>query len=112
VNTASVATFEGQIGQVAYAASKGGVHALTLPAARDLAQYGIRVNTIAPGIVDTPMLATVSEEFRAALAESVPFPKRLATAEEFAALALSIVSQDYLNGETIRRDGSLRMGPR
>jgi len=112
VNTASVAAFEGQIGQVAYAASKGGVHALTLPAARDLAQYGIRVNTIAPGIVDTPMLATVSEEFRAALAESVPFPKRLATAEEFGALALSIVSQDYLNGETIRLDGALRMGPR
>ena len=112
VNTASVAAFEGQIGQVAYAASKGGVHALTLPAARDLAQYGIRVNTIAPGIVDTPMLATVSEEFRAALAESVPFPKRLATAEEFAALALSIVNQDYLNGETIRLDGSLRMAPR
>jgi NAD(P)-dependent dehydrogenase (short-subunit alcohol dehydrogenase family) len=112
INTASVAAFEGQIGQVAYAASKGGVHSLTLPAARDLAQHGIRVNTIAPGVVDTPMLATVSEEFRAALAESVPFPKRLAGAEEFATLALSIVNQDYLNGETIRLDGALRMAPR
>jgi len=112
VNTASVAAFEGQVGQVAYAASKGGVHALTLPAACDLAQYGIRVITIAPGIVDTPMLATVSDEFRAALAESLPFPKRLATAEEFASLALSIVDHDYLNGETIRLDGALRMAPR
>jgi NAD(P)-dependent dehydrogenase (short-subunit alcohol dehydrogenase family) len=112
INTASVAAFEGQIGQVAYSASKGGVHAITLPAARDLAQYGIRVNTIAPGIVDTPMLATVSEEFRAALGESVPFPKRLATAAEYAALAVSIVEQDYLNGETIRLDGALRMAPR
>ena len=112
VNTSSVAAFEGQIGQVAYAASKGGVHSMTLPAARDLAQFGIRVNTIAPGIVDTPMLATVTDEFRAALAESVPFPKRLAAAEEFASLALSIVEQDYLNGETIRLDGALRMAPR
>jgi NAD(P)-dependent dehydrogenase (short-subunit alcohol dehydrogenase family) len=112
INTASVAAFEGQIGQVAYSASKGGVHAITLPAARDLAQYGIRVNTIAPGIVDTPMLATVTEEFRAALGESVPFPKRLATAAEFGALAVSIVEQDYLNGETIRLDGALRMAPR
>ena len=112
VNTSSVAAFEGQIGQVAYAASKGGVHSMTLPAARDLAQFGIRVNTIAPGIVDTPMLATVTDEFRAALAESVPFPKRLATAEEFASLALSIIEQDYLNGETIRLDGALRMAPR
>jgi NAD(P)-dependent dehydrogenase (short-subunit alcohol dehydrogenase family) len=83
-----------------------------VPAARDLAQYGIRVNTIAPGIVDTPMLATVSDEFRAALGESVPFPKRLATPTEFAALAVSIAEQDYLNGETIRLDGALRMAPR
>jgi NAD(P)-dependent dehydrogenase (short-subunit alcohol dehydrogenase family) len=112
INTASVAAFEGQIGQVAYSASKGGVHAITVPAARDLAQYGIRVNTIAPGIVDTPMLASVSDEFRAALGESVPFPKRLATAAEFAALAVSIIEQDYLNGETIRLDGALRMAPR
>jgi NAD(P)-dependent dehydrogenase (short-subunit alcohol dehydrogenase family) len=112
VNTSSVAAFEGQIGQIAYAASKGGVHAMTLPAARDLAQYGIRVNTIAPGIVDTPMLATVSDEFRATLSESVPFPKRLATAEEFARLAVTIAEHDYLNGETIRLDGALRMAPR
>lgn len=112
VNTASVAAFEGQIGQVAYAASKGGVHAMTLPAARDLAQYGIRVNTVAPGIVDTPMLATVADEFRVALAGSVPFPRRLATAEEFAALVVGIVEHDYLNGETIRLDGALRMAPR
>ena len=112
INTASVAAFEGQIGQVAYSASKGGVHAITLPAARDLAQYGIRVNTIAPGIVDTPMLATVGDQFRAALGESVPFPKRLATAAEYAALVVSIVDHDYLNGETIRLDGALRMAPR
>jgi NAD(P)-dependent dehydrogenase (short-subunit alcohol dehydrogenase family) len=112
INTASVAAFEGQIGQVAYSASKGGVHAITVPAARDLGQYGIRVNTIAPGIVDTPMLATVNDEFRAVLSESVPFPKRLATAAEFGALAVSIVDQDYLNGETIRLDGALRMAPR
>jgi NAD(P)-dependent dehydrogenase (short-subunit alcohol dehydrogenase family) len=112
INTASVAAFEGQIGQVAYSASKGGVHAITLPAARDLAQYGIRVNTIAPGIVDTPMLATVSAEYRAALGESVPFPRRLAAADEFGALVVSIVEQDYLNGETVRLDGALRMGPR
>lgn len=85
---------------------------MTLPAARDLAQHGIRVNTIAPGIVDTPMLGTVSEEIRDALGKSVPFPKRLASAEEFASLALSIVNQDYLNGETIRLDGALRMAPR
>jgi NAD(P)-dependent dehydrogenase (short-subunit alcohol dehydrogenase family) len=85
---------------------------LTLPAARDLAQYGIRVNTVAPGIVDTPMLATVSDEFRAGLAAGVPFPKRLATPAEFARLVLLIVDHDYLNGETIRMDGALRMAPR
>lgn len=112
VNTASVAAFEGQVGQAAYASSKAGVAGLTLPAARDLAQYGIRVCTIAPGIVDTPMLATVSDEFRSALAASVPFPHRLARPAEYAALALSIVEQDYLNGETIRLDGALRMPPR
>ncbi|GAA0897986.1 SDR family NAD(P)-dependent oxidoreductase [Virgisporangium aurantiacum] len=112
VNTASVAAFEGQVGQAAYSSSKGGVVGLTLPAARDLAQYGIRVNTIAPGIVDTPMLATVSDEFRAGLAAGVPFPKRLATAAEFAKLVLLIVDHDYLNGETIRMDGALRMAPR
>jgi NAD(P)-dependent dehydrogenase (short-subunit alcohol dehydrogenase family) len=112
VNTASIAAFEGQVGQAAYASSKAGVAGLTLPAARDLAQYGIRVCTIAPGIVDTPMLATVSDEFRAGLAASVPFPHRLAQPAEYAALALSIVEQDYLNGETIRLDGALRMPPR
>ncbi|SDC78256.1 SDR family NAD(P)-dependent oxidoreductase [Actinokineospora iranica] len=112
INTASVAAFDGQIGQAAYAASKGGIVGLTLPAARDLASSGIRVLTIAPGIIDTPMLATVSAEFRAALAEGVPFPKRLGKPEEFANLALSIIDQDYLNGEVIRLDGSLRMAPR
>ncbi|GAA2990010.1 SDR family NAD(P)-dependent oxidoreductase [Actinokineospora diospyrosa] len=112
INTASIAAFDGQIGQAAYAASKGGVVGLTLPAARDLATSGIRVTTIAPGIIDTPMLATVSEEFRAALAEGVPFPKRLGNSDEYAALALSIIAQDYLNGEVIRLDGALRMAPR
>ena len=112
INTASVAAFEGQIGQAAYASSKGGVVGLTLPAARDLAQYGIRVNTIAPGIVETPMLATVSEEFRAGLAAGVPFPKRLAQPTEFAQLVGYLVEHDYLNGETFRMDGALRMAPR
>lgn len=112
VNTASVAAFEGQIGQAAYSSSKGGVVGLTLPAARDLAQFGIRVNTIAPGIVETPMLATISEEFRASLAAGVPFPKRLARPAEYAQLAMFLVEHDYLNGETIRMDGALRMAPR
>ncbi|MFG2283228.1 SDR family NAD(P)-dependent oxidoreductase [Streptomyces asoensis] len=112
VNTASIAAYDGQIGQAAYASSKGGVVGLTLPAARDLAQYGIRVCTIAPGIVETPMLATVSQEFRASLAEGVPFPRRLASPQEYAKLALAIVDHDYLNGETIRMDGALRMAPR
>ena len=112
VNTASIAAYDGQIGQAAYSSSKGGVVGLTLPAARDLAQYGIRVCTIAPGIVETPMLATVSEEFRAGLAAGVPFPQRLARPEEYAQLALSIIDHDYLNGETIRMDGALRMAPR
>jgi NAD(P)-dependent dehydrogenase (short-subunit alcohol dehydrogenase family) len=112
VNTASIAAFDGQVGQAAYASSKAGIVGLTLPAARDLAQYGIRVMTIAPGIVETPMLSTVSEEFRAGLAAGVPFPKRLARPEEYADLALAIVDHDYLNGEVIRMDGSLRMAPR
>jgi NAD(P)-dependent dehydrogenase (short-subunit alcohol dehydrogenase family) len=112
VNTASVAAFDGQVGQAAYASSKGGVVGLTLPAARDLAQHGIRVNTIAPGIVETPMLATVSEEFRAGLAAGVPFPQRLGKPEEFAALALHLIEHDYMNGETVRMDGALRMAPR
>ncbi|QWF80332.1 SDR family NAD(P)-dependent oxidoreductase [Amycolatopsis sp. CA-230715] len=112
INTASIAAFDGQIGQIAYAASKGGVAGLTLPAARDLASHGIRVTTIAPGIIDTPMLATVSDEFRASLAAGVPFPKRLGRPDEYAQLAVNIVEHDYLNGETIRLDGSLRMAPK
>lgn len=112
INTASIAAFDGQIGQVAYSASKGGVVGLTLPAARDLASSGVRVVTIAPGIIDTPMLATVSDEFRQALADGIPFPKRLGRPEEYANLALSIIAQDYLNGEVIRLDGALRMAPR
>ena len=111
VNTASIAAFEGQIGQAAYAASKAGIVGLTLPAARDLAQYGIRVNAIAPGIVETPMMASVSDEVREALANSVTFPKRLATPQEFARLVFSIIENDYINGETIRMDGALRMAP-
>lgn len=112
VNTASVAAYDGQVGQAAYSSSKGGIVGLTLPAARDLAQHGIRVVAIAPGIVETPMLATVSEEFRAGLAAGVPFPHRLARPEEFAQLALALVDHDYLNGEVIRMDGGLRMPPR
>jgi NAD(P)-dependent dehydrogenase (short-subunit alcohol dehydrogenase family) len=112
VNTASIAAYDGQVGQAAYASSKGGIVGLTLPAARDLAQSGIRVCTIAPGIVETPMLATVSEEFRAGLAAGVPFPQRLARPDEYAQLALAIIDHDYLNGEVIRMDGALRMAPR
>ena len=112
INTASIAAYDGQVGQAAYSSSKGGIVGLTLPAARDLAQYGIRVATIAPGIVETPMLATVSEEFRAGLAAGVPFPQRLGRPEEYAKLALAIIDHDYLNGEVIRRDGALRMAPR
>nr|WP_042184125.1 SDR family NAD(P)-dependent oxidoreductase [Kibdelosporangium sp. MJ126-NF4]CEL16085.1 3-hydroxyacyl-CoA dehydrogenase @ 17hydroxysteroid dehydrogenase type 10 (HSD10)-like [Kibdelosporangium sp. MJ126-NF4]CTQ94011.1 3-hydroxyacyl-CoA dehydrogenase (EC 1.1.1.35) @ 17hydroxysteroid dehydrogenase type 10 (HSD10)-like [Kibdelosporangium sp. MJ126-NF4] len=112
INTASIAAFDGQIGQAAYASSKGGVVGLTLPAARDLSTSGIRVMTIAPGIIDTPMLAGVGDEFRAALAEGVPFPKRLGLPAEYAKLALAIIDHDYLNGEVIRMDGALRMAPR
>lgn len=112
VNTASIAAFDGQIGQVAYSSSKGGVVGMMLPAARDLAQHGIRVNTIAPGIVDTPMLATVGDDFRASLAAGVPFPQRLARPEEYARLVTMIVEHDYLNAEVIRMDGALRMAPR
>ncbi|WP_375000694.1 SDR family NAD(P)-dependent oxidoreductase [Aeromicrobium sp. CTD01-1L150] len=112
VNTASIAAYDGQVGQVAYASSKGGVVGMTLPAARDLAQHGIRVNTIAPGIVDTPMLATVSDEFRAGLAAGIPFPQRLARPDEYARLVTMIVEHDYLNGEVFRMDGALRMAPR
>ncbi|MGH3472580.1 MAG: SDR family NAD(P)-dependent oxidoreductase [Nocardioidaceae bacterium] len=112
VNTASIAAFDGQVGQVAYAASKAGIVGMTLSAARDLASFGVRVCTIAPGIVDTPMLAGVNDEFRATLAGGVPFPKRLARPAEYAQLALAIVEHDYLNGEVIRMDGALRMAPR
>ena len=112
VNTASIAAFEAQIGQVAYAASKAGVAGMTVTAARDLAQHGIRVVAIAPGIVDTPMMAGMPDDVRAGLAANVPFPQRLARPEEYARLVLMIAAHDYLNGETIRMDGALRMGPR
>lgn len=111
VNTASVAAYEGQIGQIAYAASKGGVVSMTLAAARDLARNGIRVLTIAPGIVDTPLLAALGPEVNASLAAGVPFPHRLAQPDEFARLVVMAVQHDYLNGETIRMDGALRMAP-
>jgi NAD(P)-dependent dehydrogenase (short-subunit alcohol dehydrogenase family) len=112
VSTASVAAFEGQIGQAAYSASKGGVVAMTLPIARELARIGVRVNAIAPGIFMTPMLAGLREDFRASLGASVPFPSRLGEPVEYAALAVHIVENGYINGETIRIDGSLRMAPR
>jgi NAD(P)-dependent dehydrogenase (short-subunit alcohol dehydrogenase family) len=112
VNTASIAAYDGQIGQIAYAASKGGIVGLTLPAARDLATVGVRVCTIAPGLVDTPLLAGLPEDARANLAAGIPFPKRLARPDDFAELALAIVEHGYLNGEVIRMDGALRMAPR
>ena len=112
VNTASVAAFDGQIGQIAYAASKAGVAGMTLPAARDLAPAGIRVVTIAPGIFDTPMLGALPEDKRAALAADVVFPKRLGSPDEYGAMVAAIVENGYLNGETIRLDGSLRMPPK
>jgi NAD(P)-dependent dehydrogenase (short-subunit alcohol dehydrogenase family) len=112
VNTASVAAFEGQIGQLAYSASKGGVVGMTLVAARDLAAAGIRVCTIAPGLMDTPLLGLLPDEAKAALGEGVLFPKRLGYPDEFAGLALAIVENSYLNGETIRLDGGLRMPPK
>jgi NAD(P)-dependent dehydrogenase (short-subunit alcohol dehydrogenase family) len=111
VNTASVAAFEGQIGQAAYAASKGGVVAMTLPIARELARYGIRVVTIAPGIFETPMMAGMSPEVQQALGKSVPFPQRLGKPAEYAALVKHICENNMLNGETIRLDGALRMAP-
>lgn len=111
VNTASVAAYEGQIGQVAYAASKGAIVGMTLPAARDLARYGIRVNTIAPGIVLTPLLMALGETVVESLSASVPFPPRLARPDEYAQLVLMLADHDYLNGETIRMDGALRMAP-
>jgi 3-hydroxyacyl-CoA dehydrogenase / 3-hydroxy-2-methylbutyryl-CoA dehydrogenase len=112
INTASIAAYEGQMGQTAYAASKGGIVSMTLPLARDLSPYGIRVVTIAPGIFETPMLALLPEAARKSLAEQIPFPKRLGRPEEFAALAQHIVENSMLNGEVIRLDGALRMGIR
>jgi NAD(P)-dependent dehydrogenase (short-subunit alcohol dehydrogenase family) len=112
VSTASAAAFEGQIGQVAYAASKGGVVGMTLPAARDLAQHGIRVCAIAPGLFATPMLEALPEEAKETLGRSVPFPPRLGRPEEFADLVVAIAGNPMLNGETIRLDGALRMAPR
>lgn len=112
VNTASVAAFEGQIGQIAYAASKGGVVAMGIAAARDLARSGIRVNTIAPGIVSTPLLESLGPEVNESLAASVPFPARLGRPEEFAQLVVMLAEHDYLNGETVRMDGALRLPPR
>jgi len=112
VSTASVAAYEGQVGQAAYSASKGGVVAMTLPIARELAQFGIRVNAIAPGLFLTPMLLGLSQEAQDSLGRSVPYPARLGDPREYAALAAHIVENAYLNGETIRIDGALRMQPR
>jgi len=112
VNTASIAAYDGQIGQIAYSASKGGIVGMTLPAARDLAQYGIRVNTIAPGLFDTPLLAALPEEARQKLGAGVPYPQRLGQPPEYAQLACQIIENRMLNGETIRLDGALRMPPR
>lgn len=109
VNTASIAAFEGQIGQIAYAASKGGIVAMTLPAARELARHGVRVMTIAPGIMETPMLLGMPQEVQQSLHAMVPFPQRMGKPAEYAALVLHIVSNLYLNGETIRLDGAIRM---
>lgn len=112
ISTASVAAYDGQIGQAAYAASKGGLVGMTLPIARELASFGIRCNTIAPGIFGTPMLGGMSEEIQQSLAASVPFPKRLGTPEDYAKLAQHIVENDMLNGETIRLDGAIRLAPK
>jgi NAD(P)-dependent dehydrogenase (short-subunit alcohol dehydrogenase family) len=112
VNTASVAAFDGQIGQAAYAASKGGVAALTLPAARELARHGIRVVTIAPGIFETPMLMGLPEDVQRSLGESVPFPPRLGRPSEYADLVETIIRNTMLNGEVIRLDGAIRMAPK
>jgi NAD(P)-dependent dehydrogenase (short-subunit alcohol dehydrogenase family) len=112
VNTASIAAYDGQIGQIAYSASKGGIVGMTLPAARDLSGVGVRVCTIAPGLVDTPLLGSLPEEARQSLSAGIPFPKRLGRPSDFAELALDIVEHGYLNGEVIRMDGALRMAPR
>jgi NAD(P)-dependent dehydrogenase (short-subunit alcohol dehydrogenase family) len=112
VNTASIAAFDGQIGQIAYAASKGGIVGMTLPAARDLADKGVRVMTIAPGLFDTPLLAALPEETREALGAGIPFPSRLGSPAEYGRLVCEIAANPMLNGETIRLDGALRMPPR
>ena len=112
VNTASIAAFDGQTGQTAYAASKGGIVGMTLPMARDLSAMGIRVNTVAPGVFDTSLLAGLNDEMREALAANVPFPKRLGDPGDYAKLVLAIIDNGYINGETIRMDGALRMAPR
>ncbi len=112
INTGSVAAEDGQIGQAAYAASKGGIVSLTLPMARDLMNDGIRVNAILPGIFDTPLMSRASEQVRASLSASVPFPKRFGRPEEFAAMALGMIENDYWNGEDVRLDGGIRMAPR
>jgi len=112
INTASVAAWDGQIGQAAYAASKGGIVAMTLPIARELASHGIRVCTIAPGIFETPMLAGLPPEVQESLGKSVPFPTRLGRPDEYAALGQHIVENEMLNGESIRLDGALRLAPR
>ena len=112
INTASIAAYEGQIGQAAYAASKGGVVGLTLPAARDLAKWGIRVMTIAPGLFDTPLLAGLPDQVRNELGQQIPFPSRLGQPPEYAFLVQHIIENVLLNGEVIRLDGALRMGPR
>jgi NAD(P)-dependent dehydrogenase (short-subunit alcohol dehydrogenase family) len=111
INTASIAAFDGQIGQAAYSASKGGIVGMTLPIARDLARYGIRVMTIAPGIFETPLLGELPEPARLSLAQQVPFPSRLGRPAEYAALAKHIVENEMLNGEIVRLDGALRMAP-
>ena len=112
INTASVAAYDGQIGQAAYSASKGGIVGMTLPIARDLSSAGIRVNTIAPGIIDTPLLAGLPEPAKESLGQQVLHPKRLGTSEEYAELAVFLIRHDYMNGETIRMDGGIRMAPR
>ena len=112
VNTASIAAYDGQIGQIAYAASKGGIVGMTLPAARDMASRGVRVVTLAPGLFDTPLLAALPEEARTALGAGIPFPSRLGRPEEYAQLVEQIVANPMLNGETIRLDGALRMPPK
>jgi NAD(P)-dependent dehydrogenase (short-subunit alcohol dehydrogenase family) len=112
VNTASVAAYDGQVGQAGYSASKGGIVGMTLPVARDLSSIGVRVNSIAPGIMDTPMLAGLPDEARESLGTQVLFPKRLGTTEEYAELAYFLVTNSYMNAETVRMDGGIRMAPK